>query len=146
MKKLHLPLVLIAGLGLAACAEWAVDPVTPPPSLYARVGGMPTINALVDDFVANMAADPAVSPRLVGANIPQVKASLAAMICAGAGGPCQAEPGIPGLQNGMRITEADFNAMLVDYDRTLRKFGVPQKEAGDLMAAMTNNRANIVSN
>ncbi|MGQ3028391.1 MAG: group I truncated hemoglobin [Ferrovibrionaceae bacterium] len=145
MRKLHLPLVLALGLGLAACAEMAADPTVPPPSLYARIGGMPTINAVVDDFIANVAADPVINRRFARTNIPKLKASLADQICAASGGPCTYRGGtMLEVHKGMDITDTEFNAMAGDMDKTLRKFGVPKKEYDELMAILASTRGDIV--
>lgn len=145
MKNLHLPLVLILGLSLSACAQMAVDPTVPPPSLYARIGGLPTITAVVDDFIANVAADPAINRRFARTNIPKLKAGLVDQICAASGGPCQYKGGsMLEVHKGMDITGAEFDAMVVDMDKTLRKFGVPKKEYDELMAILASTRGDIV--
>src|SRR3979409_1663289 len=73
--------VLAAGLG-AACT-------TKEPSLYDRLGGTPGIAAVVDDFVANIAADTALNRRFAGADIPKLKRLLVEQICQASGGPCK---------------------------------------------------------
>jgi hemoglobin len=51
-------LMAMVTLWFAACAS-----APPEPSLYQRLGGRESIKLVVDDFVANMAADPRVNGR-----------------------------------------------------------------------------------
>src|SRR5215469_17293614 len=81
-------LFVIAGIvTLTACA-----PTPPPPpqqtSLYQRLGGQPAITAVVDDFVANVAADNRINHYFAQTNIPHLKMELVDQICQATGGPC----------------------------------------------------------
>jgi len=100
---------------------------------------------VVDDFIANVAADPAINRRFARTNIPKLKAGLADQICAASGGPCKYTGGsMLEVHKGMDITDNEFNAMVVDMDKTLRKFGVPKKEYDELMAILASTRGDIV--
>ena len=57
-------------------------------SLYERLGGYNAIVAVVDDFVANVAADKRINKFFAKANIGRLKARLVEQICQGTGGPC----------------------------------------------------------
>jgi hemoglobin len=57
-------------------------------SLYDRLGGKPAITAVVDDFVANVAADSRINRRFANTNIPRLKGLLVGQICEATGGPC----------------------------------------------------------
>ena len=59
-------LIPMAALTLTACASAPSDApsaTSSAPTLYQRLGGREAIKQVVDDFVANLAADPRVSGR-----------------------------------------------------------------------------------
>ena len=45
---------------------------------------------------------------------------------------------------GMNITDAQFNALVEDLQKTLDKFKVPEKEQGDLLAVLGPMKPQIV--
>src|SRR5438552_16229708 len=57
-------------------------------SLYPRLGEKPAITAVVDDFVARVAADSRINARFASANIPRLKMNPADQTCAASGGRC----------------------------------------------------------
>ncbi|HYR40553.1 MAG TPA: group 1 truncated hemoglobin, partial [Methylomirabilota bacterium] len=72
-------LMAMVALWCAACAS-----APPEPTLYQRLGGRESIKLVVDDFVANMAADPRVNGRfkgLDGARVAKLQTNLADQIC-----------------------------------------------------------------
>lgn len=130
-------------LTLAACAG---TPAPKPPSLYDRLGGQPAITAVVDDFVANVAADKRINGQFANTNIPRLKMLLVEQICAGTGGPCQyTGRDMKSTHAHLKISEADFNALAEDLTRTLDKFKLPEKERGELMAILGPMKADIVT-
>ena len=70
------------GLAVAGCAVFR-------DSLYDRLGRLPYIQAVVDDFVANVAADNRINKRFEKTNIPVLKKHLVDQICEASGGPCK---------------------------------------------------------
>ena len=73
-------------------------------SLYERLGGMPAIRSVVDDFVGRILADQRVNRWFAHAaadpeEAAAYKAKLADFLCQGTGGPCKytgADMGTPG--------------------------------------------------
>jgi len=57
-------------------------------SLYDRLGEKPAITAVVEDFVARVAADSRINGKFANANIPRLKSMLVDQICQASGGPC----------------------------------------------------------
>src|SRR5215813_14929805 len=57
-------------------------------SLYDRLGGKDAITAVVDDFVANVAADKRINGFFAKADVPRLKRNLVDQICQATGGPC----------------------------------------------------------
>lgn len=72
----HRWLPFAAAVLLAACAAHSPPDAmgkmdkTKAPTLYERLGGQPAIDAVVDDFVANVAADPRINRFFANSNIP----------------------------------------------------------------------------
>jgi hemoglobin len=136
-------LVVVAGsVALAACA-----PMAPPQqaSLYQRLGGQPAITAVVDDFVANVAADNRINRFFAHTDIPHLKKELVDQICQATGGPCVYTGKTMRVAHaGMRITDADFNALVGDLVKSLNKFNVPAQEQQELLGALGPLKPEIV--
>lgn len=134
--------VLIAALGLAGCQSMQGAPKA---SLYQRLGGMPAITAVVDDFVGNVAADGRINGFFARTDIPRLKRLLVEQICAGTGGPCQySGRSMQAAHAGMGVQDTHFNALVEDLVKTLDKFKVPQQEKGELLAILGPMKTDIV--
>jgi hemoglobin len=113
--------------------------------LYERLGGLPAIQAVIDDFVANLAADARINKQFAQTDIPRLKKNLVDQVCQATGGPCK----YTGLDmktahKGMKITDADFNALVEDLAKSLDKFKVPAKEKNELLTALASMKPDIV--
>jgi hemoglobin len=143
-RKLAFPLVLLAGLLLAACQDMSMQP-TMQKSLYDRLGGKGAITAVVDDFVGNVAADKRINGYFAHANVPHLKAELVDQICAATGGPCTyTGKDMKTAHKGMGIADADFNALVEDLVKSLNKFNVPAKEQSELLGILGPLKPQIV--
>jgi hemoglobin len=82
------------------------------------LGGKKSITAVVDEFVARVAADSRINgffqqTAADPARLASFKAKLVDQICQASGGPCQyAGKDMKTAHAGMGITEADFNALV----------------------------------
>ena len=116
-----------------------------PASLYQRLGEKPAITAVVDDFVARVAADTRINARFANANIPRLKMNLVDQICAASGGPCTyTGRDMRTAHAGMGISNADFDALVGDLVATLNKFKVPDREKNELLSVLGPMRKDIV--
>lgn len=114
--------------------------------LYERLGGKPAITAVVDDFVARVAADRRINRFFANTEIPPFKAKLVDQICEASGGPCKyTGKDMKTSHAGMGVTEADFNALVEDLVATLDKFKVPEKEKGELLGVLGPMKKDIVT-
>src|SRR5499425_776352 len=114
-------------------------------SLYERLGGKEAITAVVDDFVANVAADNRINKFFAKTNIPNLKRNLVDQICQATGGPCTyTGRDMKTAHKGMGITDADFNALVEDLQKSLNKFKVPDKEQGELLGILGPLKPQIV--
>jgi hemoglobin len=117
-------------------------------SLYRRLGGREGIALVVDDFVANMAADARVNGRLKGMQPPAVfklKSNLSDQICEAAGGPCSyVGRDMKTTHTGMKITEAEWTATVENMVKALDKHKVPATEKTELLALLSSMKKDIV--
>ena len=145
----RLVLGVVLAVGLSACASAPSDSTTPTePTLYQRLGGREAIKGVVDDFVANLVADPRVNSRFKALKPEQVfklQTNLADQICDATGGPCAyLGRDMKTAHAGMGITEAEWNATVEDLVKSLDKFKVPEKEKGELLGILGPMKPAIV--
>ena len=138
-----LTVTVLLGIGLGACVHNKTESMT---SLYDSLGGKEAIVAVVDDFVANVAADKRINGQFANANIPRLKTRLVEQICVGTGGPCTYSGlDMKTAHAGMNISGAHFNALVEDLVTALDKFQVPEREKNELLAILGPMKADIVS-
>ena len=140
-----LGVLLGMALLLGACQNMGMMPMQQK-SLYDRLGGKDAIVAVVDDFVGNVAADNRINRYFAKTDIPRLKRNLVDQICAATGGPCTyTGRDMKSAHAGMGVTSGHFNALVQDLQKTLRKFKVPKKEQGELLAVLGPMKADIVT-
>jgi len=136
-------LMAVVSVTLAACAS-----APPEPTLYQRLGGREAIKGVVDDFVANVAADPRVNSRFKGlqpAAVSKLQTNVADQICDATGGPCAyLGRDMKTAHAGMRITDAEWTAVVEDLVKSLNKFKVAAKEQQELLAILGPMKKDIV--
>jgi len=131
---------MVAAL-LAGCAGMADKK----PPLYDRLGGKPAIQAVVDDFIGNVAGDARINKRFAGANITRLKGNLVDQICEATGGPCKyTGQKMRSAHAGMKITDEEFDALVEDLVKSLDKLKVPAQEKGELLTALGGMKKDIV--
>jgi len=138
--------VLIA-VNLGACAGTSKD-APGVPSLYRRLGGREGIALVVGDFTATMAADTRVNERFKGMKPPEVekfKSYLADQICEATGGPCSyLGRDMKKAHEGMKITEAEWNATVDNLAKALDKNNVSAQAKQELLGALGPMKKDIV--
>ncbi len=113
--------------------------------LYERLGGKTAITAVVDEFVANVAADTRINKFFATTNIPNLKMHLVNQICEASGGPCKyTGRSMKEAHKGMGVSSADFNALVEDLTKALDKFKVGEKEKGELLGVLGPMKTDIV--
>lgn len=132
--------IAVLGAALSACAQAPAEK-----TLYDRLGGQPAITAVVDDFVANVAANPTINKRFAATDIPKLKRLLVEQVCEASGGPCKyTGRTMKESHKGMDISAAEFNAMGGDMAKTLDKFKVPAREKNEVLALLGSMSKDIV--
>jgi hemoglobin len=142
----------IVGLSLWLAAGRLAAQQPSDTSLYVRLGGVPAIALVVDYFVDRLEwnpvirANPAVRIAFAAPIKPALKYRLTELICAATGGPCS-YTGRPmdEAHAGMGVTEAEWLAMAEEFQRALRRYGVPQREQEDLLAVVATTKGDIVT-
>jgi hemoglobin len=149
-------LVILAGVACAksdktsadtsgATATAAVSDTAATKSLYDRLGGKPAITAVIDTFVAKVAADKRINKKFAHSNIPRVKVMLVDQVCNQTGGPCTyTGRSMKEAHRNMKVTEGEFNALVADLTATLNQFKVPAKEQNELLTALGSMKGDIV--
>ena len=121
-------------------------------SLYDRLGGAYSIAVVVDDFIDRIMGDPRLNanPRVDEAHhrvSPQgFKFYVTEQVCWAAGGP-QTYSGrsMADLHRDLLISNAEWDAFMDDFDQTLTKFDVPERERGELVAIIESTKNDIVT-
>ena len=84
-------------------------------TLFADMGGQAGIDRIVDASVDNYLADPRIKEVFEESNMDRVRAQFKVQFCQIAGGPCQyTGHGMAEAHKGLRLTNADFNAVVED--------------------------------
>ncbi len=114
-------------------------------SLYDRLGSKTAITAVVDEFVANVAADKRINKFFAKTDIPRLKQLLVEQICEGSGGPCKyTGRSMKETHKGMGVGNKDWDALVEDLVKALNKFKVPTQEQRELLALLGPVKKDIV--
>ncbi len=145
MRALVAGILTVVALGAAGCASMDGSATMAKKPLYDRLGGKPAIQAVVDDFVGNVAADRRINERFAKADIPRLKTMLVDQICEASGGPCKyTGASMLDAHKGMNITDGEFSALVDDLVKSLDKFKVPAQEKNELLTALGGMKPQIV--
>lgn len=140
---------ILPALSLALLLSACANSYAPPPqqkSLYERLGEKPAIEAVVNDFVGNVAADPRINYFFVHTDIDRLKTLLVEQICQVSGGPCTyTGRSMKVAHAGMGIQDSHFNALVEDMVKSLDKFKVGEQEKNELLTALASMKGDIVA-
>jgi len=147
IKRIALAVCMLAAISATAAAQDSMSggQETMKKSLYERLGGIDAIKAVINEFVARVAADDRVNKKFAKSDIDRVKLHLVEQVCSATGGPCQ----YTGLDmktahKNMKVTEGEFNALVEDLVGALDKFNVPEQEKTDLLGILGPLKSQIV--
>ena len=125
---------------LAACANRTAPPAADA-TLYQRLGGQPAISAVVEDAIANVAADSRINQRFASTDLARLKSGLVEFLCDRSGGPCRYRGrNMADAHEGMRIRDDEFDALVDDLVRALDQHRVPAREKDELLALLGRMR------
>ena len=144
MRQRMFGILVVVALVATGCASMDGGMAAKKP-LYDRLGGKGAIQAVVDDFIGNVAADARINKRFANADIPRLKTKLVEQICEASGGPCKYTGAtMLDAHRGMNVTDAEFTALVEDLVKSLDKFKVPSQEKTELLTALGGMKSQIV--
>jgi hemoglobin len=121
------------------------------PALYDRLGGVYSIATVVDNLIDRVMADPRLNanPLVDEAHhrVPPAgfKYLVTEMVCWATGGPQKySGKSMADSHAHLKITGKEWEAFLDDFQQTLDKFAVPDKEQAELKAIVNSTRSDIV--
>jgi len=114
-------------------------------TLYDRLGGNAAITAVVENFVARVAKDPRINHFFAKTDIARLKAKLVEQIGAATGGPeVYTGRDMKTVHEGMKVTDADFDALVGDLKDALTELKVPEAEQSELLGKLAPLKKDIV--
>ena len=149
LRMILMSVIVVASI--AACGGKAKAPEAgggaPAASLYDRLGGKDAITAVVKDFVEErVAKDPRINAQFANSDIPALEAKLVDQICEATGGPCKyTGKDMKAAHTGMKITDADFTALVEDLKASLDHFKVGAREQEELLGALAKMHDDVVT-
>ncbi|MGO0788668.1 group I truncated hemoglobin [Herbaspirillum seropedicae] len=142
-----IPRTLPQALAVAALAVslWA-PPAHAADTLFADLGGLPVVRQTVHDFMANMLADARIRHTFDHSNLKRVEDMLVEQFCMLSGGPCTytGDP-MKEVHQGLKLTNADFNALVEDLQQAMDKNGIPFRTQNRLLALLAPMQRDTVT-
>jgi hemoglobin len=130
-------------------AKAAVVPQSAAPangSLYERLGGRPTIVALVDDFRNRLVNDPRIKERFFNVDGPKLRNLLVDFVCVETGGPCKYTGRDMTITHaGMDLVEEEFDGFMDDLSDALTKLNVAEREKSELLDKFTSLKPEMLA-
>ena len=140
LARLLRPALLATAILLSSPAFAADD------SLYRQLGGQPGLQALMDDFMQRLLADPRMNPFFKDADHAHVKAELVTQVCEVSGGPCRRDgPDMKRVHEGMDIDRAAFNALVEVLQQSMDARGIAFSTQNRLLALLAPMHREIIN-
>lgn len=142
--------VLTLTVAVAVSAHLVAQTGTKQKTLYDSLGGRAAIVKVVDDFVSNCAADPRINAFFAvtakdAKRMAAFKTNLVDQICEASGGPCKyTGKDMKTAHAGMGISNAHFDALVEDLQKSLDKFKVAAADQKTLLGVLGPMRPQIV--
>jgi len=150
MKQWGMTTVLAAVLVLWVAGVAAAQ--DQPKALYDRLGGVYSIATVVDDFIERLLvnhtlnANPAINQARSHVPKAGLKFQVTALVCEVTGGPCKyTGRAMKESHQHLNISEEQWQAMVVDFQKSLDKFKVPAREQEELIVIVGSTKKDIVT-
>jgi hemoglobin len=116
-------------------------------TLYARLGGEAGVKGVVKDFVENnVAKDARINTAFTNTDIPGFEKKLYEQICAASGGGCTyTGKDMKTAHAGMKIKQADFDALVEDLVKALDNAKVADADKQILLGVLGPMKTDIVT-
>lgn len=142
---LRMTMVIVLGTVLMTGGCAGSEPVPSGKPLFERLGGRTAIEAIVDQFVANVANDTRINGRFATTDFQKLKGSLVDQFCVATGGLCTyAGREMRAVHRGMKITNDEFGAFIENLVNALDRFNVSAREQGELLRLLDAMKKEIV--
>ncbi|MBI2681755.1 MAG: group 1 truncated hemoglobin [Acidobacteriales bacterium] len=142
-----LALGLLAAFLLSFCTAGSAQ-AKQEKTLYQRLGGYDALAAVTDDFLGRLTTDAQMKRFFVGASTDsqkKIRQHIVDFLCAATGGPCAyIGRDMKTAHTGLGITGSDWDLTVKHLVATLDKFKVPEKEKGEVLAAISGLKKDIV--
>ncbi len=142
----------IAIISIAACASSAAQNAdsTPKPlsdaTAFQAFGGKAGLDALMDDFMVRLLANPSMGPFFKDSNHARVKEQLAIQFCQVLGGGCAYKgPDMKLTHQNMDITKAHFNTLVEVLQESMNAKGVPFRAQNQLLAQLAPMHREVIT-
>lgn len=133
-------ILLTVTLSIAGCAHQ-----TPSASLYERLGGQASIDAVVENLLYRIADDPDVVIFFANTNIDLFAESLASQLCDVSGGPCRYEgPPMDRAHQHMGLTDVHFNRLVEHLDAAMQEEGITLGARNELLGRLAPMYSDIM--
>jgi hemoglobin len=114
-------------------------------SLYDRLGGGDTINALTESWVGRVGGDDRANGKFVRTDIARLKKEVADQLCEVTGGPCvYTGRSMRDTHAGMKTTAGEFDVVMQHLGAALGELNVPKTEQDELAELLRPMRDDIV--
>jgi len=114
-------------------------------SLYDRLGGYEVIERFVSDGVDKVLADDRINALFEGVDVGNLKFQLSEQICDLSGGPCiYSGLSMEESHFGLDITEAEFNALVEDFQQAMRDNDIPYGLENQVVALLAPMKPAII--
>ena len=150
MKQIAREILAMLALMATIYGPVFADQGTKEKPLFDRLGGKNAITAVVDEFVARVAAAKRINRYFAGVasdagKMKMFKGKLVDQICQASGGPCTyAGKDMKSAHMGMGISGGEFDALVEDLVGALDKFTVGAHEKDQLLGALGPMKSDIV--
>ena len=141
MRKLS---IVVAAL--CVCTAFAVAASAQEKTLCERLGGTPAVSAVVDSFSGKVLKNDRINKKFAKSDANRLVTNLKDFV-----GQATHCPGVKykgknmkNAHKNMGVTDGEFNALVEDLVKTLDEFKVPEREKGELLAALGPLKKDIV--
>lgn len=114
-------------------------------TLYTRLGGTEGITRIASDLVDNHLANPLISARFSGSDIPRFKATARDFFMLGSGGPqVYAGKDMRSAHAHMNISDTEYMAAVDDLMKALTSSAVGDREKAEVLYIFHTLRPDVV--
>ncbi|WP_308633158.1 group 1 truncated hemoglobin [Massilia sp. R2A-15] len=113
---------------------------------YAGLGGQQGIRNIVATLIPLIQADPRIKESFADSDMKHIGMRLEEQFCMLSGGPCEykGEP-MKEVHGGLKVTNAQFNALAEDLQVAMERNGVPSHVQNKLVAKLAPMQREIVT-